>query len=178
MSMKLLGHRVHPMLIALPLGALATSVIFDVVRLFTGNPEHARVAYWAMVVGIFGGVAAGPFGVADWLAIPSGTRAKRIGLRHALATSAMMVLFIVSWLMRSGEPGAPSGLAVTLSFLGLACGSVGGWLGGELVERMGIGVERDAHMDSPSSLSGREAGESELSSPAGGGFPGKQKPAL
>jgi hypothetical protein len=31
---------------------------------------------------------------------------------------------------------------------------VSGWLGGELVERMGIGVHEGAHPDAPSSLRG------------------------
>ena len=29
---------------------------------------------------------------------------------------------------------------------------VTGWLGGELVARLGFGVDRDAHLDAPSSL--------------------------
>jgi uncharacterized membrane protein len=177
MSTKILGHYVHPILIVLPLGALTTSVIFDIVHLFTSNPEHARVAYWTMLVGIFGGVAAAPFGLVDWLGIPSGTRAKRVGLSHALATGGMMALFIASWLLRGGAPGEPSAIAVALSFLGLATGAVGGWLGGELVERLGIGVDRDAHVNAPSSLSGREARESAASTPPGGDFMSTQKPA-
>jgi len=177
MSTKILGHNVHPILIVLPLGALMTSVIFDIVHLFTSNPEHARAAYWTMLVGIFGGVAAAPFGIVDWLGIPSGTRAKRVGLSHALATSGMMALFIASWLLRGSAPGEPSATAVTLSFLGMATGAVGGWLGGELVERLGIGVDREAHVNAPSSLSGREARESEKTTPASGDFMGGQKPA-
>lgn len=177
MSTKILGHHVHPILIVVPLGAFTTSVIFDVVHLFSGNPEHARAAYWTMIVGIFGGVAAGPFGLVDWLGIPSGTRAKRVGLSHALATGVMMALFIASWLLRSGTPGVPGGFAILLSFVGLACGCVGGWFGGELVERLGIGVDRGAHENAPSSLSGREARESDISGESGGEFLSKQKPA-
>jgi hypothetical protein len=36
---------------------------------------------------------------------------------------------------------------------------VTGWLGGELVDRLGVGVDRGAHLDSTSSLSGRPAAE-------------------
>lgn len=32
-----------------------------------------------------------------------------------------------------------------------------GWPGGELVDRLGVGVDRGAHLDSPNSLSGRPA---------------------
>jgi hypothetical protein len=34
-----------------------------------------------------------------------------------------------------------------------------GWLGGELVDRAGVGVDGCAHLDAPSSLSGRPAAE-------------------
>ena len=37
-----------------------------------------------IVAGIIGGLAAAPFGLIDWLAIPKRTRAKRIGLLHGL----------------------------------------------------------------------------------------------
>ncbi len=34
-----------------------------------------------------------------------------------------------------------------------------GWLGGELVERLGVGVDDGAHLNPPSSLSNRPASE-------------------
>jgi hypothetical protein len=34
---------------------------------------------------------------------------------------------------------------------------VTGWLGGELVERLGVGVDEGAHLQAPSSLSGKPA---------------------
>jgi len=37
------------------------------------------------------------FGLADWLAIPSGTRAQRIGLWHGAGNVVVVLLFIVSW---------------------------------------------------------------------------------
>jgi hypothetical protein len=35
---------------------------------------------------------------------------------------------------------------------------VSGWLGGELVDRLGVGVDPGANLDAPSSLSGAPAG--------------------
>ncbi|HXT61103.1 MAG TPA: DUF2231 domain-containing protein [Pirellulales bacterium] len=160
MSTKIFGHYIHPILIVFPLGLLTTSFIFDLIHLASGNPEFARVAYWMIVSGIIGGLAAAPFGTVDWVGIPSGTRAKRIGVRHAFANVVMLALFIASWLLRSGAPGQPGALPIVLSLIGVGCGAVGGWLGGELVERLGIGVHPDAHMDAPSSLGPRDARES------------------
>jgi hypothetical protein len=39
----------------------------------------------------------------------------------------------------------------------VALASVTAWLGGELVERLGVAVDDGAHLDAPSSLSGQPA---------------------
>jgi hypothetical protein len=35
---------------------------------------------------------------------------------------------------------------------------VTGWLGGELVDRLGVGVDEDANLNAPSSLAGKQTG--------------------
>lgn len=156
---KLLGHPIHPMLIPFPLGLLATSVAFDVIHLVSGNGRWADIAFWMIAAGIIGGLAAAPFGTIDWLAIPSDTRAKGIGAVHGLGNVIVLVLFGVSWLVRYDEPTDPSAFAIILSFGGVGLALATGWLGGELVDRLRVGVDDGAHLDSPNSLSGRPAHE-------------------
>lgn len=156
---KILGHPIHPMLIPFPLGLLATSVIFDVIHLVTGGDTWAETAYWLISAGIIGGLVAAPFGWIDWMAIPGATRAKSIGLWHGAGNVVVLILFIVSWLQRRDAPGDPGTLPFVISLAGVALAAVTGWLGGELVDRLGVGVDRGAHLDSPSSLSGRPAAE-------------------
>lgn len=43
-------------------------------------------------------------------------------------------------------------LALALEAGALALGGVTAWLGGELVDRMGVGVDEGAHVNAPSSL--------------------------
>jgi uncharacterized membrane protein len=155
---KFLGHAVHPILIVFPLGLLATAVVFDVIYLIWGNPDMANVAYWMMAAGIVGGLIAGPFGAIDWFAIPSGTRAKTIGLMHGLGNVTALLLFAGSFWMRNDLPERPETMASVLSFLGAGMAAVGGWLGGELVERLGVGVDDGANVNAPSSLSSASAG--------------------
>lgn len=150
--MKILGHSVHPILIVFPLGLLATGVVFDVIHMIWGNPVFAVVAYWMIAAGIVGGLAAAPFGWIDWFGIPSGTRAKSIGLAHGLVNTVVLLIFAVSWYLRSGVPERPTMLASMLAIGGAAVALVGGWLGGELVERLGVGVHHGANADAPSSL--------------------------
>lgn len=151
---KLFGHAIHPILIVFPLGLLATAVVFDVVHLISGGSVYAVVAYWMMTAGLIGGVLAAPFGWYDWFAaIPSNTRAKYVGLIHGLTMSLTLVLFFFSWWLRNGLPERPEALASIFSFIGAATALFGGWLGGELVERLGIGVVEGANANAPSSLS-------------------------
>lgn len=46
----------------------------------------------------------------------------------------------------------PTVTSIVIALVGLVIAAVGGWLGGELVERLGIGVETDAGPDAGSSL--------------------------
>jgi uncharacterized membrane protein len=76
---KIVWHHIHTMLIVIPLGLLAVSVLFDIAYLATHEAAFATIAFWDMLAGIIGGLAAAVFGFWDWLTIQSGTRAKRIG---------------------------------------------------------------------------------------------------
>jgi uncharacterized membrane protein len=154
---KLFGHAVHPMLVVFPLGLLGTAVIFDVIRLATGNGYWSEIAFWMVAAGIAAGFIAAPFGAIDWLAIPAGTRASRIGFLHGLGNLIVLALFALSWWMRRDAPGLPSMLALSASFLGFFLALVTGWLGGELVDRLGVGVDEGANVNAPSSLTHRRA---------------------
>lgn len=159
MPVRVLGHPIHQMLIVFPLGLLATAVVFDVIGLIAAPGRWHDVAFWLIGAGVVGGLLAAPFGLIDWLGIPAGTRAKRIGAVHGLGNVVVVGLFAVSWLLRRDLPAAPEGLALALSFVGGAIAFVTGWLGGELVDRLGVGVDQGAHPNAPSSLSGRPATE-------------------
>ena len=156
---KVLGHSAHQMMIVFPLGLLATGVVFDVIHLVGNSPTMAVVSCWMIAAGLIGGLIAAPLGLIDWLAIPRGTRAKTIGAAHGLTNAAVVAAFAVSWLLRRGTPEAPPTPAFLLSFAGAALALVGGWLGGELVARLGVGVDDGAHLNAPNSLSGRPAAE-------------------
>ena len=149
---KLFGHAIHPILIVYPLGLLSTAVIFDIIYLVTANPRWATVSFWIIAAGLVGGLLAAMFGLIDYLNIPSGTRAKRIGMLHGLINLGVVLLFAASWWLRFDLPEAPPAVALVLSFIGVGAASLGGWLGGELVERLGVGVAENANLNAPNSL--------------------------
>src|SRR5919112_2457130 len=125
---KLLGHPIHQMLIVFPLGLLAMAVIFDLLTLALSNGYWSEIAYWMIAAGVVTGLVAAPFGTIDWFAIPSGTRAKRIGAVHGIGNVVVVLLFAVSWLMRTGAPAAPDAVALTLSFAAGGLALFTGWL--------------------------------------------------
>jgi uncharacterized membrane protein len=155
---RFLGHAIHPILIVFPLGLLATAVVFDIIYLIWGSRDMASVAYWMMAAGIVGGLIAAPFGLIDWLAVPAKTRAKTIGMMHGLANVVALLLFAGSWYMRNDLPERPETMASILSFFGAGVAGLGGWLGGELVERLGVGVHEGANLDAPNSLTNASTG--------------------
>ena len=157
-KVRVAGHPLHQMLVAFPLGLLATAVIFDLMFLVSGNPVWTLVSYYMIGAGVIGGLAAALFGWLDWFAIPGGTRARRIGLWHGVGNVVVLALFGLSWVLRRDNPVLPPTAAIIAGLLGVVLTAFTAWLGGELVNRLGVGVAEGAHLDSPSSLSGLPAG--------------------
>lgn len=157
---KILGHPIHPILIVFPLGLLTAAVIFDVIHYFSLFRISSEVGFWMAVSGILGGLIAAVFGVIDWVAIPSDTRAQSVGLYHGIVNVIVVGLFIISVYLRLNNPGyAVGATSLALAIIGLLLSLLGGWLGGELVHRLNVSNDPGAHLNSPNSLSGRPASE-------------------
>ena len=155
---KVLGHPLHPMLVVVPLGSFIAAVIVDVAGVVAGNPTLSVVGFWNIAIGVVGGLLAAAFGLADWLNIPGKTRAKRIGLMHGALNVIVTVTFALVWIIRYGSADVtPSTTLLAIEVVALVGGAVAGWLGGELVDRLGVGVDEGAHLNAPNSLSGRPA---------------------
>jgi len=155
---RFLGHPIHPMLVVIPLGLFIAAVVLDALHYWRGTTLFAAISYYNIGGGIIGGLLAAVFGLRDWLAIPAGTRAKRIGLFHGASNVVVVLLFSAVWLARTALPDqAATPLLFAIEGLAIALAMVAGWLGGELVDRLGVGVDDGAHLNSPNSLSGRPA---------------------
>jgi uncharacterized membrane protein len=155
--MKLLGHPIHPIIVVFPLGLLSTAVIFDLLYLVAEAPAFIPVAFYLILAGIVSGLIAELFGLIDWLQMKKGTRAKNVGFWHGLGNAVLVGLFTGSLLFRQTPSAAPDTTALIFSFTGGALLLLTGWLGGEMVYRMGVAVEPGAHENSPNSLSGKPA---------------------
>ena len=141
------------MLVVFPLGLLATAVIFDLLYLIFDNRLLPTASYYMIAAGVLGGLLAAIFGFIDWLALPNASRAKNIGLWHGIGNVVIVLLFSGSWLLRRDNVDfVPDSPALMLSFAGAALALVTAWIGGELVYRLGVGVDPGANVNAPNSI--------------------------
>ena len=146
---RLLGHPVHQMLVAFPIGAFGLSITGDVLDAWRGERRFGDAAKLALDFGLITAAAAAPFGLIDWLAVRPRTRAKSVGLWHAVGNAALLGVFATSrWLRSRGDVTR----ARWVSGAGMLLAGATAWLGGELITRHGIGVHRQMGLDAPRSL--------------------------
>lgn len=145
---RIFGHPIHQMLIPVPFGLFTTAALLDVAARFFDVQALSVVSFWNLAIGVVTALLAAVFGAIDWSAIPRGTRAKRVGAIHGLSNVVAVVLFSFALLLRADEPyfAVPT-LALVVEIAALAIAMFAGWLGGELVDRLAIGVDPNAHPD-------------------------------
>jgi nitrite reductase/ring-hydroxylating ferredoxin subunit/uncharacterized membrane protein len=132
-----LGHPLHPLLVAVPIGAWVSAAVLD----GAGNAKAAR-----RLVG-FGCLAALPTaasGANDWSTTTGAER--RVGLVHALLNDAALTTYLLSWrARRRGKHGK----GIALSVVGAGFLGAGGWLGGHLAYAQGVGVDATSFQQVP-----------------------------
>lgn len=133
-----LGHPAHPMLVTVPIGAVTSAVVLDLL----GN--DCRAARRLVGLGLLSAVPAGLTGFSDW----SDTRGaeRRVGVAHLALNAVGLGLLGGSWLARRDDRSA-AGPWLSLAGLALLGGS--GWLGGHLSYALGVGVDTTAFQRPP-----------------------------
>ncbi len=141
---KIMGHPIHPMLVVFPIGLYITSFVFDLVYLSTGNPFWFRMAFWTMVGGLVGNLAAAIPGFLDYLTLPPRTETRQIATYHMGIGVTLAILYFANILLRDwgiiAENMKPWSVVI-LNLVGVLLIGLQGWLGGELVYKHGVGVE-------------------------------------
>ena len=129
------GHPLHPVMTDLPIGFWTSSFMLDLV----GGKRSAAASQRLIGLGILSAVPTAAAGLSDWSDTLGEER--RIGTVHAVANVAALWLYTWSWFARrAGRRGA----GVTLGLLGATAATAGGYLGGHLVYRQGVGADRNA----------------------------------
>ncbi len=135
-------HPIHPMLVGLPIGLFAFSLISD---LFSLSPKASRlwiaVALYTLGGGIITALIAAIPGFVDYVAIKD-RRVRRTATFHMLCNLTAVVVFALSFGIRVGVLDFTIHPAV-LSVVGVGLLIVAGWLGGELVYVQRVSVAEE-----------------------------------
>lgn len=127
-----LGHRLHPALTDVPIGCWASATIVDLV----GGPGGRAAARRLVALGVLAALPTALTGASDWE--DSEPASRRVGLVHAAANTAGLVLQAASWSARRRGRTVRGAL---LSGAALGAVAAGGYLGGHLVFASRAGVD-------------------------------------
>src|SRR3954447_4339478 len=139
------GHPFHPLLVTMPIGAWVASVVFDIGSHVADDAAALELgARWLLAIGVLGALAAACVGFLDFILIPRGTMAHRIGLAHLGLNLLVTAGFAASFAWRLGDTNSTPAGPMVLSFACLALLGVSGALGGHLAYHYGVRVADDA----------------------------------
>ena len=137
------GHPIHPMLVPIAIGCFIFSFASDLLCLATGNTQlWSMLAYYTMIGGILGALAAAVPGLIDLLSLPPGYT-KSVAIKHMSINLTVVVIYVINAWMRSGNPASLK-LPMILSLVTILLLLVSGWLGGKMVYEAGVGVDTGA----------------------------------
>jgi len=134
------GHPIHPMLVPIAIGGFVLSFAADLICLATGNGNPWNMfAYYAMIGGILGALAAAIPGLIDLLSLPAGYT-KSVAVKHMSINLFVVAIYVCNAWLRSGNPQSLK-LPMLLSLITVLMLLVSGWLGGKMVFEAGVGVD-------------------------------------
>jgi uncharacterized membrane protein len=136
------GHPFHPILVTIPIGTWAASLVFDIIGLASDDPTPFVVGARVLIlIGIIGALLAAVFGFVDYAQLARGTAARKTATVHMALNLGVTVLFIVNLLLRwSADDDEVSIVGFILSIVALGALGVSGWLGGKLAYHYGVRV--------------------------------------
>jgi nitrite reductase/ring-hydroxylating ferredoxin subunit/uncharacterized membrane protein len=134
------GHPLHPPLTDVVIGAWTSAVALD----WIGGKRAGPAADWLVALGVLSALPTAAAGLNDWATLEGPTR--RLGLVHGTTNVVATGLFGTSWLARKAGRRFFGRL---LALAGYGTVSVGGFLGGHLSFRRGVGVDHTAFLEVP-----------------------------
>ena len=134
-----LGHPLHPMLTDVTIGLWTSAWLLDLVGPLRGHRRQA-LADAFIAGGIASAVPTIATGLADWSSLAPG-RSRRLGLAHGALMSAGVIGY--AWSLRQRLAGRRVRGVITANVTAAAL-TAGGYLGGHLAFRRGVGVDYNA----------------------------------
>ena len=145
-KVTIMGHPVHPMLVAYPVAFYTGTFVSYVIYGATADAFWLRVAIALNVAGVVMAMVAALPGLIDWaVGVPSGTPAKRTGAIHMTFNLITLALYAVTLFMYIGEWNGAGDVSATpgiiLGALGTVSLLVAGFNGWRMVQDHHVGVK-------------------------------------
>ncbi len=134
-----LGHPLHPLLVAVPIGSWVGASVLDATP---GN--NAAAARRLIGLGVLAALPAAATGLSDWSDTDGAEQ--RVGALHAGLNVVALALYTGSWWSRR----RPTRTGAVLAAAGGVVLGAAGYLGGHLAYALGVGVDTNAFQTGPS----------------------------
>ncbi len=139
-----LGHPLHPVLTDVPVGAWTTTLVLDVITFLTENESLGTAADLTLATGLAVAVPTALTGLTDWK--DTYAQERKVGLLHGLTMVVSVSAYSAALIAR--RRGARS-RGVALASVGYVAMSLGAFMGGDEVYRLGYGVNHTAFQHGP-----------------------------
>ncbi len=137
------GHPLHPLFVHFPI-ALWTIAIAAELGGWAAGRNWWAVSFDCQALGVIVAIVAMAAGLADYAALPRTHPAGDTATFHMLAMGSAWLLFVSSLALRGLPAGTtPPPIATAAAVAGFLVMAIGGWFGGRLVYRFGVGVSSD-----------------------------------
>ena len=140
--MRLFGHPVHPMLVHLPIALWTLGTACDGLTL-AGVTEAWRPGWLCMGLGLAAALPAMAAGLLDFGGVPE--RAVATATRHMTLMGLAWSAYLGAVMLRSdglAVQAQPNPVAMAVGLAGFLLLVAGATQGGQLVYRLGVGVDR------------------------------------
>lgn len=150
MTLRVAGHPLHPMLVHFPVALWTLAVAADAGGVITRHEIWWSVSFACQALGLLAAVPAMAAGALDFASVPRGHAAFDTAIAHLTAMGTAWLSYLASAALR-GLPGpeAPPAAAIAAGIAGFVAMAVGGWLGGRLVYRFGVGASAEPAQEPP-----------------------------
>ena len=134
------------MIIPFPIALWVFSLIADLIYLWRGNPVwRDYIAFYTLLGGIIGAAVAAVPGFVDWLSLRDPNVVKIANWHARLNVIALLIFAASSYLRTTNGSALVNGsyaIAIGLSVVGVILISISGYLGGEMVFKHGVAVDK------------------------------------
>jgi uncharacterized membrane protein len=143
---KPLGHPSHPLFVHFPIAFYSAILAFDILSRITPSPGLVLAGSYLFLGAFAATVMLLITGLTDWSTMVKGSSKRRLATRHMLWQLTASAFFIVTFVIRWPDRGAPEAdtLWIVLEAVGYAILIVGQYLGGVLVYEKAMRVSTGA----------------------------------